>query len=722
MHHTLVGASVPVGVQALREFSALKLGECVLTILPEEKSEALAVARYCRDHRLTLYFAELLCRGSLESGPHGVVPVRRRGIAAYSKADIGEVIDAAGEYYGGRMTIGEAGGLLYWPKSYVLGRCVGEFACIPPVRTMDQAKEEYIKYLKVFIDYERRTIGKGPLLDVDSALVFKYHAQAGIDVLCLESMPGDPHLMHAAIRGAAKAYGKPWGTHIAMACYGGVHFDELWLKRWKTALYHAYISGAHFVWPECGYYDYDQRQGQKFPFHSAEMKHSRRILRECYQFSRVHTRPGAGPSVTLGVVYGNLDGAPGLWNRYAWGQFKGKKWLEGPAERGWRLVDKFHCKEDWPNRNVQGKRDFSGNPPYGQYDVVPIEAPLSVLKSYRCLVFLSWNTMTDAIYQKLKRYVRGGGHLLMNLPHLSTGTDRAKAVKLHRGGDFRDLFGVRILGKGKKDVRGMKCLAHSSLPEYRFPLWRLNADPHFLGEFTPSRLQLAGARVISGYDDFYRITPEQLSLQPILTEHTLGRGKAFLVSAWEYPADEGLLPFTADIIRTVLAGEQGDIRLLGSDRVRYAVYQGSHPATRRKVTVVYLLNTDPDCESTARLQINGRLTGAFEIPANQLRLAYVLQGIVLLPESPLVDLKSWTPHRGGSRINFFSARAQGIEVHNVGRAAQRVSLNGSSGSLEPGECRTLRVRRAVDAARREFFDPDFLEEPVIRPSSTKLPY
>jgi hypothetical protein len=658
----------------------------------------------------------------MEHGPRGLVPRKRPWTAAYSKADINEVIDAAGKYYGGRFTVGEAGGVLYWPKAYLIGRRVGEYARLAPVRTLAQARDEYVRYVKQFIDYERREIGKGPLLDVDSALVFKYHAQAGIDTLCLESMPGDPHLMHAAIRGAAKAYGKSWGTHIAMACYGGVHFDALWLKRWKTALYHAYLSGADFIWPESGHYAYGQQTGRKYPFHSDEMKRSRRVLRACYQFSRVHRRPGKGPTVTLGVVHGNLDGAPGLWNRYVWGQFIGNKWKEGPAERGWGLVDKFHRKEDWPKESVQGERDFSGNPPYGQYDVVPVEAPLSVLKSYRCLIFLAWNTMTDAIYEKLKRYVKAGGRLIMYLPHLSTESDRAKPVKLYRHGDFRDLFGVRIAGRGEKDVRGFKCMARSSVSAYRFPFWRINTDPRFLGEFTPSRVRLEGARVISGHDDIYRTTPDQLARQPILTEHALGRGKAFLVSAWEYPADEGLLPFTENLLRAVLAGEQGRIRLLGSDRVRYAVYQGAHPATRRKVTVVYLLNTDPDCESTARLQINGRLTGAFEIPANQLRLAYVLQRLVLLPETPLVDLKLWSLCRDGSRIEFFSARAQGIEVHNVGQVAQRFSLNGSSGSLKPGECRTFRVRRAVDAARREFFDPDFLEEPMVRPSSTKLPY
>ncbi len=722
IHRTLIGASVPSGVQAMKDFTALKLGECALTLLPMEKGEALAVARYCRRHRIRLYFSELLYRGDTDRGLCFAARRKMPRSEFYSKADLEQIIDAAGEQYGGRMTIGESGGVLYWPKSYLINRRAANFASLPPVRRMDQARDEYLKYLKRFISYERRELGKCPLLDVDSALVFKYHAQAGLDVLCLESMPGDPHLMHAAVRGAAKAYGKPWGTHIAMACYGGVSFDGLWLKRWKSSLYHALISGAHFIWPESGHYGYGQNTGRSFAFHSPEMKRVRRTLREAYQFSRVHTRPGAEPKVTFGVVYGNLDGAPGLWNRYVWGQFKGKKWLEAPAERGWRLVDRFHRKEDWPRESVQGEMDFSGNPPYGQYDAVPIEAPLSLLKTYRCLLFLGWNTMTAEIYEKLKKYVRGGGHLVMSLPHLSVETDRGKPVKLYRNGDFRDLFGLRITGKEKKDVRGIKCMAQSSLPEYRFPFWRISTDPRFLGAFTPSRVKLAGARVISGHDDYYVVTPEKLAGQPILTEHSLGKGKAFLVSAWEYPADEGLLPFTQDVLRTVLGGEQGHIRLLASDRVRYAVYEGALPGVRRKVTAIELLNTDPDCPSPAQLWINGGTTGSFEIPANSLRVAYQLGELVIVPEDPLVDLKSWEVSGGRTRIELFSVSDQSVVVHNPGRSAQKVTLNGSARALKPGESLSFSLRRKIDPARREFFAPDFLEEPKVQVGNLALPY
>lgn len=47
-NYAKVGASIPEGVDALEVFVKLKLGNFVLTKLPLDKREALAVARYCR--------------------------------------------------------------------------------------------------------------------------------------------------------------------------------------------------------------------------------------------------------------------------------------------------------------------------------------------------------------------------------------------------------------------------------------------------------------------------------------------------------------------------------------------------------------------------------------------------------------------------------------------------------------------------------------------------
>jgi len=717
----LIGSSIPAGLEHVRMHKRLKQGDIVMTLIPRDKAEALAVARYCRENRIYLCFSEFLYRGSYDLCWAYREAIPREEF--HSKTDVDEIIDAAGEYYFGRVTVGEIGGVLYWPKAYTINRGADNWENLPPCETHAEAQEAYVAYCKKWLDYERQELGKGPLMNVDSSVVHKHHVMAGIDVLCLEVMPGDPHLMHAAIRGAARAFNKRWGTHIAMHCYGGMNFDTLYEKRWRTSLFFSYISGAGFVYPESGHYTYaNAARKQKFGFRSKEMQRIRRSLREAWQFARVHARPPEGPRVGVGVVYGHLDGTPGLWNRYAWGQYHDDKWLEGPPERGWRFVDKFYRKEDWPKEALQGDLDFSGNPPYGQYDVVPIEAPIEVLKRYPCLVFLGWNTMTPQIYEKLKAYVEAGGHLVMYLAHLSTETDRAKDLRVYRDGDLSDLFGARVTGWDSKDVRGIKCMTDSSLKSYRFPLWRIRTDPRFMGNMTPAKVELTTGKVISGHSDFYDVSEEELERQPILVENSVGRGKAFLVTVAEYPGDEGMLRFNDDLLRVVLQGEQGDIRVLGNDRVRYAVYDGRLPGSRKRFSVVYFLNTEPDNDAAVRLWVKGRATEPFHVPAGALRLAYLCGSLVLLPVDKCVDVESWQVTSGAQRVELFTVRAQEVAVHNVGAKPASIVLNGTRRTLEPGACKRVSLKKRVDPERRAFFAADFLEEPKANYRHAGLPY
>lgn len=717
----LIGSSIPPGLEQLRLHQRLKLGDLVLTALPTDRQEAMAVAEFCRQNGIRLIFSEFLYRGS--SAPS---PAWRRAMAReefFSKAEIDAILAAAGEAFFGRMTLGEAGGILYWPEAYVSRLGPHCWHKLKPCATQDEAQAAYIETCRKILQYERDEIGRGPLLDVDSSLVFKYHAMAGVDILCLESMPGDPHLMHAAIRGAARAYGKPWGTHIAMGWYGGVTLDTLYRKRWKTALLHAYIAGAEFIYPESGHYTYENpRRGLKLGFGSAPMKAMRRILREVWQFARLHTRPADGPQVRVGVVHGQFDGAPGLWNPVVWGQYHDRKWLEGAPERGWRFVDGFHRAEDWPNACVQGPADVSGNPPLGQYDVVPAEADLAVLKRYSALVFLGWNTMTADLYAKLKAYVQAGGHLLMFLPQLSTRTDRAADLALFNHGDFSDLFGVRVHGRETTAVQGVTCCAEATLRNYRFPLYRAGEDPFFLGRMTPAQAELAGARVLSGFAGMFGTAEAELVRRPAIVENRLGRGHAFLVTAFEYPGDEGLRPLTQDLLRVLLQGEQGDIRLLGSDRVRYAVYATRTPGRGQRHTVVYLLNTDPDNPAPVRLWYKGRMSAELRLPANELRVAYLGGGLLIAPEDKRVDVASWHTQAGAHQVSLFSCAAQPVTVGNLGPKPVRLTLNGRRMALACGETRVAKVGRRVDPARAAFAVPEFLDEPPVRYRHAPLPY
>ena len=631
----------------------------------------------------------------------------------FSKDEMDAIADAAGPYFFGRMSIGEAGGVVYWPKTYTINQRVKNYVNLPPCQTHAQAEKLYVDYCRKWLDLERREIGKGPLLNVDSSMLQKYQAMAGIDMLCLEVMPGDPHLMHAATRGAARAFGKTWGSHIAMQCYGGVCFDELYQKRWRTSVFYSYLTGADFIYPESGHYTYaNTARKQSYSFASPQMKRVRGVIREAWQFARIHQRPSNGPKTTLGLLHGKHDGTPGLWNRYAWGQYFDDKWLEGPAERGWQLVDKLHRKEQWPKESVQGETDFSGQPPFGQYDIVPIEADLDVLKQYTCLLCPGWNTMTADVYRKLKSYVRGGGRLVMYLPQLSTRTDRAKPMRLLNGGDFSDLFGVKIKGRYKTDVRGVKCVADSSVRSWRFPLWRHNTDPRFIGNFTPARVQVTSAKVISVWSDFYYVPMEDLITKPMLVENRVGKGTAWLVTAWEYPADVGLARFTDDLLRVVTQGEQENIRLLSSDRVRYAVY----PA--RGYDVIYMLNTDPDCDALTRLWVCGRETQSFVVPANELRLAYRLGNLVLIPQDKCIDLQ----RRQANRIDLFSAHKQTVELHNIGKKQITVTVNGMKRTCPADASVSIVLRKRVDPQRRTFFANDFLDEPRVRYQHAGLPY
>lgn len=703
-NRVLIGASAGPGLAGLEMVHRLRLGNCVLTDLPNDLEQSLAMARFCRKRQIVLFLSELTFRGSTQLWR----PLKQRlpRERCLSRDEINRIIAEAGDYYGGRMTVGESGGVLYWPSAYVQRGPDVAFVALPPTDDMLEARQAYLDYLRGFIEFERAEVSDGPLMDVDSSLVFKYHAEAGIDVLCHEALPGDPHRMQAAIRGAARAYGRPWGTHVAMGWYGGVLVDNLWMKRWKTSVYHCYLTGSEFIYPESGHLALTEHQTQHThePL-SKQMRQSRAILREAYQFSLIHTRP-AGPKVRLGIVYGHGDGAPGLWNPRAWGQFHDDRWLAGPAERGWELVDELHRRQEWSEYAVQGEHDWSGNPPVGQYDIVPIEADVATLSQYSSLAFLGWNTMTDEIYEKLKAYVEGGGHLLMFLPHLRSDAKRVGAddpeAQLYRDGDFSDLFGCKVTGRLPREVRGVKFLAQSSLPKYRFAVADVNCDPRHLGNFTPAEIELTTARVLAGHDILFVADPEQIARQPVLIENRLGEGVATLVTLYEYPGDEAVVSLASELLRVVSAGEQGEVRLLGSDRIRYAVYAADDHE------VIYLLNTDPDVSAAARLWVEGKLTGEFLVPPAEMVVGYRFGDVVIMAADKGIELE----RAEGLQLRFYSARPQALTVHNVGSESCEISINGIGATVPAGAATAVALDRSVQAGNSAYAE-DFLEEPEI---------
>jgi hypothetical protein len=712
----IIGASIPTGLEAVKDFLKLKLGNIILTNLPDDKQEAREVMQFCNEQHVYVVLGEITQRGTFKK-LHNL---------SFSKQNLEEITKLGGKYYLGRYAIGESGGVLYWPKAYTINRRAEKYENMPKCERADEAHETYVKYLKQFVNYERNEIGASKLFNVESSMLFNYQAEAGIDVFCLEMFPGDPYLVFPAIRGNARAFDKAWGTHIAMGWYGGIKFDELWLKRWKLSLYYSFLSGAEFIYPESGHYDY--KKGRKdcvFEFDHPNMKTSRKILREFWQFSKLHQRPANGPKTSLAIVFGNHEGSPGIWNPYAWGQYEnGEKWEAGPAEKGWDLLDSVNKAENCFSENLMGQQSFSGKPPLGQFDILPVESEIDKFKQYKCLIFIGWNTMTEEIYDKLIEYVRSGGHLLMWLPQLNAENKRGAEIKLFRNGDFSELFGVEIYGKEKADVRGVKYLRESSLDSCKFPYWGDIRDPACVGKMTPAKVKFSRktAFPLCAFSEYSRENIEEIKSKPVLIENQLGKGHAWLVTAFEYPGDDGMRKYAESLLRTVFTGEQGELRLICSDSVKYSVYDSASGPVNYQI--LYILNTEFDVSQMVKIWLSGEMTEEIIVPPNEMRVVYIIDSLIVAPESRNSEIYSIEKNQNENKIiiEFYNFEKQLIEVFNLSCADLSVSINGSLSEIEPGKTGKIECERRINPEQQKFYEKDFLSEPEIELKNTKLPY
>ena len=216
-----VGACI--GSNQIQSFKKERIGDFVSVDLPEDKKSAMSFARFCKTNRIYFKFNEIRPRSDYQfkkgEAPAPSFPLSRK--------DLEGIIKEGGQYYLGRIILGEAGGVLYWPREYLINRKQGAFLNMPDAGDMADAKDKYLTFIRNGTLLEKR-LGGGPLSDVDSSLVFKYHLEGGIDTATLEALPGDSNLMYAAMRGASRAYGrKDFGAHIAMSWYGGGKLDPL---------------------------------------------------------------------------------------------------------------------------------------------------------------------------------------------------------------------------------------------------------------------------------------------------------------------------------------------------------------------------------------------------------------------------------------------------------------------------------------------------------------
>ena len=575
--------------------------------IPEEYF--LTWAKYLADNKIYFIF---LYSMSIKDGEY---------TSQMSPELVTKMKEVAGEYFLGDM-LGELGALFCgkMPGYYIKGH-----PAMPPqhVGDMQIAKDNYIKAVQKYMDVERAIgMDKIGVSVVESTTLAAYNMEAGTNIPLAELMGRAPEPLIAEARGAATAYGAPfWGTYIAHEWYAG-HYHEDMLKRKRLEIEYklSYMNGTQVLCHESGD-DVITAYGWDLPRESAPSTECRNFIDGFGEFVKSDKRPAGAPVRRVAFVRGNLDSWTGKQRHGAemgcavWSQFNDPDWAYGEPEWSWDVLTEIGAKRAWwefDSYECNGM-DLSSQPAYGSYDIIPADAPQSVMNTYDTLIYCGWNTMTADQLSRLEAFVEQGGTLLMSAAHLNTSTKRKGEYLPVNGGDLSRLFGCRLSGELFGSELGIKFRTDSLVKGMQYPRSRDSfGDPLYaLGHVKYADVALDGGTAVGTLEGCFHYY-DQPGL-PAIIENKLGKGTAILMTAAQYPGNNAVYPAYRFMVRELLrAGmTNAKVQVCAPAAVRYTVYADG---------TVYLLNTDYDCTVPAKVLAAGVVREVSLSPMQLLRV------------------------------------------------------------------------------------------------------
>ncbi len=293
----------------------------------------------------------------------------------------------------------------------------------------------------------------------------------------------------------------------------------------------------------------------------------RKSVSDFYDYLKVNGTPEGQPEVNFAVLKGRWDfcsseylpqcpvgGAGAVAERNAF-------WYQGIPEYTWEIFRKAVL----PLNNSFGeyKNTFFSGTPYGLCDIVGLTPGITadfLLENYKTLMMTGWNSAREEDYRILLDYVRGGGILFLAVPHLSKNIRRNYvsygADELIHGGDFTELAGVKVKGRGKQFYWSL-CIDKSGeiYPYYqRYGVCYTHmADLEITGDIEP-------------------ILVDDEQFEPFLFRHKCGKGEVYFMNSWEYPGCYGGDLDGAPGSRRESCGATGEIFRYLAKRARGTAY------------------------------------------------------------------------------------------------------------------------------------------------------
>jgi len=435
--------------------------------------------------------------------------------------------------------------------------------------TLTDLADGLIARVKEHVD-ERHATGWGNVMATSGNFYLDYEIAAGTDVPLTEDIAFSHLNMASALgRGLYRQYNLPiWGSHIAHEHYSWIpysskhKFDLL-----RATFYQKYMAGAKIIINESGgwyleaalcedspmfetprvelgdigrrdphlsapYVEEARKAYDKIGYHSPAARRYRKEISDFYDFVKANGTPEGQPEASIAIAKGNNDlcGHEFSPNGAIGGMYtiaeKNPAWFYGAPERGWDIVKKvFYPRPPvlapWLNLFLSGT-------PYGMVDIVSFardHATADFLSAYKALLFCGWNTASDKQYSELTRYVQDGGTLFIAIPHLSTNVTRNYAAygvdELVNAGDFSELCGVKVRGKGQR-------YHWATAPDRKGEL----------GFKHPRRFGIMGTcmgdiEITDPAAETLAVDDEEM--YPILLRRQCGKGTVYFLNSWAYP-------------------------------------------------------------------------------------------------------------------------------------------------------------------------------------------
>ena len=442
--------------------------------------------------------------------------------------------------------------------------------------TLTELADDLIGRVKKHVD-ERRSAGWGNIMATSCNFYIDYEVLGGADIPLIEDFAFSHLNMASALsRGLTRQHDLPaWGSHLAHEHYSWIpNASKYKFQLFKAALYQKYMTGSKIIINESGNWfveatlceDSPKHDFPRVPLEVSQVKwggdgasaqvfapfidearklyHTidysspicrryRKEISDFYDFVKANGTPAGQPESTIAVAKGNYDLCDHTFNpssaiagTYAVAEIN-PNWWSGAPERGWNAVKKAF----YPLLPVLGKhvnRFLSGSP-YGMVDIVSFakdQVGAEVLNAnYKALLFSGWNTSSDKQYGILKEYVFNGGTLFISIPHLSTNITRNycdySVEELVQGGDFSDLCGVKVRGKGRRFYWATTPYGSEKLG-FKFPR-----------RFGVMATPMGDIEITDPDAEILVVDDEQGD--PLLLRRRYGKGTVYFLNSWYYP-------------------------------------------------------------------------------------------------------------------------------------------------------------------------------------------